>query len=332
MPLIGEGSYGCIFKPIVTCKHEKKLPRDTIGKVFIDYSEFDIEKTIQEKIKVIDPKNEFTLPLYDVCDIKKFSQHDNVEKCTLISNNNDKINEYPQLIYKYGGIDLKNIIKNDLGNVKKFMDLFVKFRPIFVGIKKMINANYIHQDIKPPNILYNKKTKKIYLIDFGILTYSQDIYKHNNSYVLKYDYPYYPPEYKLFVNNKDSFIKYYNKVLKNFHFDFVIGNKHIDLLRIIYEDIGVDVVDDLKKVYDNPKNIFNPSKIDLYSLGIVILELFIWSGLYNKKKTNTINKELQSKMKVFLKGLIRFNSLERYDILKTINSFDEIVNFWENNK
>ena len=72
MPLIGEGSYGCIFKPIVTCQKKIHVPKNTIGKVFVDYSEFDLEKAIQNKIKKLDPNNEFTIPLYNVCDIAKF--------------------------------------------------------------------------------------------------------------------------------------------------------------------------------------------------------------------------------------------------------------------
>ena len=332
MPLIGEGSYGCIFKPIVTCQKKINVPKNTIGKVFVDYSEFDLEKTIQYKIKKIDPNNEFTIPLYNICDIAKFSKKDEVNKCTLISNKENTLTEYPQLIYKYGGKDLKNIYKNEKGSVLKFMNLFIKFRPLLVGLKKMINVKYVHQDIKPPNILYDKKADKLYLIDFGILTYSNDIYTHGNSYVLKYDYPYYPPEYKLY-NHIGSFNKYYNKIIKNYNFDFLIGKNHVDLLWIINEYIGVDVINDLRTIYNNPKNVFNPSKIDIFSIGIVILELYIWSKLYNKKfNKNTPIKQLQEKLNLFLRGLIRFNSLERYDINKVISAFDDIVYFWNNIK
>jgi serine/threonine protein kinase len=331
MPLIGEGTYGCVFKPVVSCKVKKNIPKDSVGKVFVNYFEYDLEKEIQEKIKIIDPKNNFTVPLYNSCYINKFSQHDKVSNCTLIKKN-DYNTEYPQLIYKYGGIDLKNLLKNEKGSIIKFMKLFIKFRPILIGIKKMLKYNYIHQDIKPGNILYNKKSKKLFLIDFGILTNSSHIYTHSNSYALIYNYPYYPPEYKLF-NFNGSFNKYYNIVLKNYKFNFIIQNKNINLLKIIHENIGIDIVNNLKTVYDNlnsSKKIFNPNKVDLFSIGIVILELYVWSGLYNKKESIPKNKILHIQINEFLKGLISFNSLERYDINKTINKFDEIVQSWEN--
>jgi serine/threonine protein kinase len=326
MPLIGQGNYGCVFKPYVSCKNNTKKFKDSIGKVFVDESEFQSEKTIQDRIKKLDPNNTFTVPLYTACDVKSFKNKDNVESCELIKNINQ---EYSQLIYKYGGISLKDVIKGQ-GSIKNFMDIFVKLRPILIGLKKMIESNLIHQDIKPPNILYDKY--KLYLIDFGILIESQKVYTMQNNYVLKYDYPYYPPEYKLYSNNK-TFDEYYEKVIKNFDFDFHIGKKHVNLLEIIRDNIGVDIVDDLNIAFKKRKQTFNPSKIDLYSLGIVILELYIWSGLYIKTyKTNNFNKKLQSNLVEFIKGILRFNSIERFDIETAIIVFDKIVHLWNNKK
>lgn len=41
-------------------------------------------------------------------------------------------------------------------------------REILTAIKYIHDRNFCHRDIKPENILYDPKTKKIKLIDFGI--------------------------------------------------------------------------------------------------------------------------------------------------------------------
>lgn len=327
MPLIGQGNYGCVFKPYISCDKKQKNIKDAIGKVFDDKLEFQSEKSIQDRIKKLDPNNTFTLPLYASCEVKHLKKKDNINDCHLIKDLDDN-KEYSQLIYKYGGKSLKDITKTK-GSLKKFMAIFMKFRPILIGLKKMQTVNLIHQDIKPPNILYD--THKLYLIDFGILTESLKVYTINNKHVLNYDYPYYPPEYKLYIH-RGSFDAYYLKILKNFNFDFYIAKKHVNLLEIIKTNIGIDIINDLNMAFKKRKQTFDTSKIDLYSLGIVILELYIWSGLYNKTyKNDNFTKKIQTNLAEFLKGLIRFNSIERFDIDTSIIIFDKIINLWNTN-
>lgn len=327
MPLIGEGSYGCIFRPYVNCKIKTKRIKSGVGKIFIDNIDFQNEKSIQEKIDLLDPKYEFTVPLYTSCDTNKFIKNDQAEKCTLLDNSIN--NSHKQLIYKYGGKDFKSILKLK-GNINKFMDIFIKLRPILLGIKKLYENNYVHQDIKPANILFDGK--KISLIDFGIVTHCNKIYTQENTYVLKYNYPYYPPEYKLFIH-KGNFNSFYSKTMNNFKFDFLIGGRYIDLVYIIRNIININIKEELNNIYNstNKNNIFEPNKIDLYSVGIVILELYIWSNLYNKTfSKNSINEQLQIKLTLLIKSMIRFDSRLRENILTIINIYDDIIKLWNN--
>lgn len=325
-PLIGMGAYGCVFKPYVKCSSKIKKINNGIGKIFMDNSEFYNEKLIYEKIQLLDPNNEFTLPLYTSCSVQDFTKKDQIEKCTLLESSENK--QYNQLIYKFGGKDIKSIIQFK-GNFNKFMNIFIKLRPIFLGIQKLHQNNLVHQDIKPANILFDND--KLYLIDFGIVIKTDKIYKKENTYVLKYNYPYYPPEYKLYIN-KGSFNSFYIKILNNFNFDFYIGTKYINLLSVIKNNIGINIKEELINIFNYRKDIFQTSKIDLYSLGIIILELYIWSNLYNKHfKRNTKIKQIQTKINELIKGMIRFDSRLRDDIPTSIIIYDDIIKIWNKN-
>lgn len=75
-----------------------------------------------------------------------------------------------------------------------YFDRYNIFKKIFDIILDLENSGYNHLDISPRNIMIEKKTKKIYLIDYNYITNDKNI---------KYDicgsYYYIPPE---MINNK----------------------------------------------------------------------------------------------------------------------------------
>lgn len=327
MPLIGEGNYGCVFRPSIKCKNKINTPtilksNKKVGKIFIDELEFNNEKKLHKIISKIDPDNNFTIPLYDDCTNAIFKNSNGANKCNLI---NTKINEnYYQLIYGYGGISLKELLKIP-GSPEKFLILLSKFKPILNGLKKLHNAKYVHQDIKPPNILFD--THKLYLIDFGIMTHTNHIYTENNMYVLKYDYPYYPPEYKLYVYKNNTFNTFYKKFLANFDFIFSIGGQHVDLLYYISK-LGINMQEDLQKLYKKryDKSSYSTEKIDIYSLGIVLLQLFIWSGMFKLNYLNIKDQKDQFTLEIidFIKGMLEFDINKRFDFNELISNYNRI--------
>ena len=52
----------------------------------------------------------------------------------------------------------------------------VNYIPILSREKWHKDNGYVHSDIKPPNILYNIKSKKYFIIDFGLTKHRNDIY------------------------------------------------------------------------------------------------------------------------------------------------------------
>lgn len=321
MPLIGEGNYGCVFSPPLECNSKRKY-KGAVGKVFSSFPEYESESKISNIIANLDPNNEFSLPLLDGCKVNSFKNSDGVDKCVLLSNDTIKHNHtsYSQLIYKNGGRSLKQLLSIK-GSVPKLKKIMKAMRPIFVGVKKLSDVGYVHQDIKPHNILYDNN--RLYLIDYGILSHAKNIYHKKNRYILSYDYPYYPPEYKLYTG-KGDLNELYIRVSRNFNFGFEIAGRNVDLLEVI-KSLGIDMKEGLTNILSKKTSCFVPGKVDIYSLGIVILELFIWSGLHIKTyKRNSPNKQFQERMISLLRGMIEFDVSKRYNIDEAITAFDNL--------
>jgi serine/threonine protein kinase len=320
MPLIGDGNYGCVFRPHVKCKDKSKKHANAVSKVFVDVSDYDSELSIARKVESeIDPSHDFTLPLLNSCRVS-LTTTDKPESCGLIKGDYHT-KDFQQLIYKYGGKSLKDILKTK-GTIKKLVRILAGFKPVLQGIERIGKAGYVHQDIKPHNLL--NKGSKIFLIDFGIMSRMDNIFAPHNKHVLGYDYPYYPPEYKLYVHSR-SLNTFFIKVMQNYHFNFEINGKNVDMLAEMSR-IGIDYRKELTEVFGLKKGCFLPNKIDTFSIGFVILELFIWSGLSNKiMKNNTATKRLRTELEVFLRGVLCFNSIQRFTISQALEQFDKVL-------
>jgi serine/threonine protein kinase len=58
-----------------------------------------------------------------------------------------------------------------------------------------------HCDIKPANMVYNASTGRVLLIDFGLLRSFSEIFDKKYLFMLKHDYEWYPPEFKIMAAN-----------------------------------------------------------------------------------------------------------------------------------
>lgn len=297
MPFIASGSYGCVFRPHLKCK-SKKHYSDGVGKVFYTEEDFESEKDIAEKVKNIDPKNKFTLPMYEACETdKNYRPSDQISKCKTVNMNGKS---FQQLIYKYGGKSLLEVLQERKGSLALFKKTFLALHNILDGISKVNAMGYIHQDIKPDNILMASSLKpgtkdpNAYIIDFGILDRKDNIYNEENTAMLKYDYPYFPPEYKLYVKNYSTFNAFYNAVINNYYYGFKFNgrtyylNEHFSKL-----GLGLNHRALCKEAYDKPE--YDTDKIDIFSFGIILFMVFLWAP---------IPKKVEKEVKEYIAGLI----------------------------
>lgn len=322
---LGKGSEGCIFRPHLKCINQSNK-KNSVGKVFNDDEKYNNELDMARIMERVDVNNNFSIPIIAACDgIQYYRHNDEVSKCKLIDMSIPPSN-FKQIIYKYGGQSLQQIMSSDTrtGNITNFCKLFLAFKPILLGIQKFNNRdpspNIVHLDIKPHNILLLRS--KLYLIDYGLLSAHDEIYQTNRTHILSSDYPWYPPEFKAYLF-KGDYDKLFKRINDNFvNVDPVIGKAIVSALKMTPKK-------DFEGFYNSkiPKKqyIEYANKIDVYSLGIVLLQLYLWSNYHRKtytrpSKYNTIKGHVIE----LLKGMIEFDPRKRMSIEQVINKYNEI--------
>jgi len=331
---LGRGTTGCIFKPHLKCITLSNQ-KNSIGKVFNDTDDYDNELQMARIMARIDPKGAFSIPFINNCEGVSYIRHnDEVSKCKLMNSQdtNAKLRDYNQIIYKYGGTSLLDLMTkpNSTGTISRFIKLFTRFEPILQGIKKFNNRrrdsnapNVVHFDIKPHNILSLRS--KLYLIDFGLLSTHEEIYSKNTTHILASDYPWYPPEFKayLFPPTAD-FNKLFNRVQDNFL------KVEPYLATAVTSTLKMNPKQDLQAFYNAkvPKKdyIHYANKIDVYSLGIVLLQLYLWSG-YHKRNYSRPSKYsvARDQIKELIKGMIAFDPRQRLSIEQVLQRHKSIT-------
>lgn len=276
---ITKGSYGAVFK----IANDNKESLNTIAKVFFNKDEWSDEIKKFNKIELIDPLSKF-IPIKILEQEIIPSDHYSKEVFEK-AGEKWKYNETNwQIIYEDCGKNL-NKIKITLN------DLIVSLEPIFKGIIKLKEYNLVHQDIKPANLVYNPDKKIIKLIDFGLLRSNNNIYNIEDNYTCN-NYYYFPPEYNIYdmitennsidyrlldLNDNNNFLEFKKKYLG--YLQQIFSTKILLDQSSNFNNFINDIINKFPE-YTSPENIkeyFDEfvNKIDVYMLGISILEILI---------------------------------------------------------
>lgn len=304
MPYVAAGTYGCVFKPHLKCANATHKSKDSVGKVFASDSSFQEEYDIMQKIQKIDPHNEFTLPIFFTCPIAhKHRKSDQVEKCHLTHSADHELNM--QLIMQNGGKSLGPSITKGISH-QMFFKLFTAFTSLIKGahLLESFQPGYIHQDIKPENIMYRRG--KLYLIDFGIFTTFRDFMRSKSQMnMMQADYPFFPVEYKLLMNTdkKTGIKKAVSEVLGNINIPLKIREGYTTVETILkyfhpetYQHIG-DMYETLHRQIAKTDQVakYFTNKINIYQLGLVLAMLFFAASLdkYSVRRLSAKSQRVQ---------------------------------------
>ena len=299
---LSEGSYGCVIKPGIKCI--KKIKKDTISKYFIDKKEW-LNELKNNKIINKFLKKEHIVKLIDYCStIKK--EKILIENCKLL---NKKTKYIYNIIYEYAGIDLHNLISKKI----KFKQIFLKFDTIFETVKLLSDNNYIHFDIRLPNIVL--KNKRLKLIDYGLMKNKNIESKYLNK-LKKIKLYYLPPEF-----NNDNLNYLYIRIIKLLQKNnsIISYNKKKRKQIILIINFILNKLKNKNKIQKIDTN-----KIDIYMIGIVLLELLIMLNIKNNLDLSDNEYNLILK---FIKKLIEPNNKKRYSVDKAYSSYKKLNKF-----
>ena len=354
---IGEGSYGCVLRPYVRCNGTTGNDK-FISKFFFRKSSYDKELKIQNRVSEIGfDKKGFTIKMKSFCKINLNKK----PKIKQISRNSCGIydKEVYQIVFEYGGTDLREMFKKDETKIKlRTMDLrklFKKMDNIFKGLCELDRLNLVHFDIRPDNILYNFEKDKFFIIDFGLMKNMDEIYsKYNIQSFYEEPHKSYPNELNILgylnedlmseignnrVNSKIFLISLMNKLES---FDNSSKNQeHIRKIMEIRDYIANDLTDKFEETLkiikkDFKRNMSDKSlnefvgnicddiknKIDVYMLGLLLYE-FLISICLNIPNNPSISK-IPLEIYDLIKEMIHINPCERITIHNAYHRFKQI--------
>lgn len=171
--LIGQGTYGCIFKPDINEKGETESNTKYISKLELSGDRLENEINIDKKVQSITNYEEYFSPILEkhsieLKEIKK--EQPEILDCEVTKDSKDNTPIFLEKI-KYIG---KNSLENYLsimkrGEPKKFLELFLETQVILLeSLEKLNQIGIIHNDLKEDNIICRDEDGRPIIIDFGL--------------------------------------------------------------------------------------------------------------------------------------------------------------------
>lgn len=179
--VIGEGAYGCIHKPSLTCKEAKiKNYKNKVSKI-LEKAKAKIELEEYKSVETADKSHEYYLGKPVECSVDNTpSNISAIEKCKKGAELLENLNDLSLLVMEDGGVNLKDYADlmsgwpASLENVEKTERFIIEFHRIFHGINVFLEKGILHFDMKPQNIVYIAESQRMNIIDFGLTVSLKD--------------------------------------------------------------------------------------------------------------------------------------------------------------
>ena len=213
--IIGEGTYGCVAKPSLTCKGITVNYKNKVSKIMLEKYAV-LEYNEMKHITSIPNIDKYIVSLPDLC----VPVANATFKKMLTGCENEKFIKTPYedfrlLIYEDGGVSLKQFSTELLPLLdRKNIHIFLtKIHHLLEGLCFFNLHDIVHHDIKSRNIVYNIDTNVIKFIDFGLVKMRSMMIRESsiskNAMAQQWDN--FPPEYDL--ANKSEYDRKYRGTL-----------------------------------------------------------------------------------------------------------------------
>lgn len=216
-------------------------------------------------------------------------------------------------------LHIQNINKN---NIKLFCKFMQEMEGLMEGLVVLHKMGWVHHDIKPPNILYDKKPAfKLYLIDWGTAVRSTEVYNDTYRPWFIADNSNHPPEYKIYAHYKNGY-QYKGGSIET---DYANSTQLFTLLKIQPEYMSM-----LKHANERLQSLFQKGgqrflkriapKTDVFALGLVIAQTYLILAYTTYYGTN-----FHTEMIRLIRYMIRPNPLKRWSMKRSLQKFIPLV-------
>ena len=286
--LLGQGSYGCVFRPALACKGNTRNRPHQISKLMDGVDAIE-ELEQRDLFHTIDPAQKYFLYPFEICDPQlPFRNTNNVKGCKVPM-------KVRKILQSLDGGESIGAIKIEPADYPAF---FKSISNLFEGLEKAHAKDVVHNDIKPDNIVVSKTDNGHYntrFIDFGISFKWDDLDKISKNQKTPFarnskGYSFLDNQYN-YWSIEVSFANPHpvnkRKVIHDFYKNTIKGNKDIPY-RIFYKktpnsSVEKAVIDEtyltwledkLKHMTPTEKYKFIFEKDDVYALGRTLSQVF----------------------------------------------------------
>ena len=176
--LIGNGSFGCVFRPVITCdKSQRKDDNTRVSKIFFGNDskhDADVEFELSKAIDLIDPENKWSYSWDKMCKSPPyeiiFKKDKTINKC--LKEANIDIERFDRTSYMlvgaYAGKAVNETkttleLKKCYNNIEQFRKVFLRImryiKPLFLGLRELYKHKISHLDINRNNLTLQEESK-----------------------------------------------------------------------------------------------------------------------------------------------------------------------------
>ena len=169
--VIAAGSYGCIFRPHLSCKTGKEVKNSKyVSKLMIDKEwRINREIAISNKIMSIPNYSDYFSPILETCSlssIKNIKKEDIIKCKPLEKKSSKEISKLAKIKY-INGSDLLTVFTKS-NSVNNYTILLTIYEQGLECIELLIKEKLVHFDLHSKNIMFNETLLKTIFIDFGL--------------------------------------------------------------------------------------------------------------------------------------------------------------------
>lgn len=313
--LIGEGTYGSVYRPPLQCKQKRiddKYGNDNYVMKVSTEDSIKPERNIAKILHKIDPTSKYFIYIIP---IKKVNLNVNIYKIGSHVVKYNPNSDYYGYYMKYGGLTLKQYI-NENRNIITVDLIWSWLCKLIEALHILYDHNILHLDIKCANIVVDQN-REIRLIDFGLSNILTENVKHNKNILVDQFYSIYPLFYNVLYSS-------YSEL--NLIYDCLFSKNTKKNLRKLIKKL-TDEIDDVE-LYMDTILMPNIHKIDIYCLSYIFM-FYIYMEM--KMKFKSENEFLSYHLKCLSLKMLELDPDKQFNIKECLN-YQNVVNYISNTK